>query len=70
MNLYDRQAAADYCGFKTTTLENYRRSNGAGRFPDPASYIGNKPVWTRAQLDHFLDNRPGSVGRPANEDAA
>lgn len=47
---------AEALGVRPDTIHAYR---SRGYLPDPIGTVGTTPVWSRAQLDAWLEARPG-----------
>lgn len=64
--LLDIEGVARVAGVTPQTVSTYL---ARGRMPEPVGRLGNSPVWTRPQIQHWLAARPGQGvggGRPAS----
>lgn len=50
----DIAAFAELAGLKPATIHTFRHR---GILPEPAFMAGRSPVWTRAQVDAWLESR-------------
>ncbi len=57
------QDIAETLGVKLTTVHQYRTR---GELPDPDAHVGRSPVWRKATIEEWLEERPGHGWRKGN----